>query len=85
MSLDCHRGVEWMVLRYNLPMPEGLLGAQKTAAAEWNTWIFVALIVVGQQVRGGGSVECLILFIEEEVPDKLIEVCLTYVFTECLE
>ena len=35
--------------------------------------------------KGGGSIERLILFVEEEVLDKLIEVCLTYVFTECLE
>jgi hypothetical protein len=42
-----------MVSRYRLPMPEGLLGAQKTAVAEWYTEIFSTLSVFGQSERGG--------------------------------
>ena len=34
---NLHRGVEWIVLRYMPLVPEGLLGAQKIAFAEWKT------------------------------------------------
>ena len=49
----CHRGVERIVSRYNPPIPEGLFGAQNVAVAEWNTCIFVVLLVVGQSERRG--------------------------------
>ena len=42
-----------MVSRYMVLVPEGLLGAQKVAVAEWNTEIFVTLSVVGQREREG--------------------------------
>ena len=42
-----------MVSRYKPPMPEGLLGAQKVAVAEWKTEIFLTSSVVGQRERGG--------------------------------
>ena len=34
-------------------MPEGLLGAQNTAVAEWKTAIFLTLFVVGHRESGG--------------------------------
>jgi len=42
-----------MVSWYRPPIPEGLLGAQNVAVAEWKTDIFVTLLVVGQRGRGG--------------------------------
>ena len=53
----CQRGVHRMVSRYRLPIPEGLLGAQKVAVAEWKTEIFATLIVVGHRERGGVPVK----------------------------
>ena len=49
----CQRGVQRIVSRYNLLIPEVLLGAQNVAAAEWNTQIFATLLVVGQSERRG--------------------------------
>ena len=49
----CHWGVHRMVSQYRPLIPEGLLGAQKVAVAEWKTEIFVTLSVVGQRERGG--------------------------------
>ena len=49
----CHRGVQRIVSRYRLPMPEGLLGAQKVAVTEWKTDILSTLSVVGQRGSGG--------------------------------
>ena len=34
---DFHFGAERMVSQYMPPVPEGLLGARKTAVAEWKT------------------------------------------------
>ena len=42
-----------MVLRDRPPIPEGLLGVQKVAVAEWKTDILVALSVIGQREREG--------------------------------
>jgi hypothetical protein len=53
MSPVCHRGVHLIVSRYRPPIPEELLGAQKTAVAEWKTEIFSTFSVVGQEERGG--------------------------------
>ena len=53
----CHRGAHRMVSRYRPPMPEGLLGAQKVAVAEWKTEILVTSCVVGKREWGGIPVD----------------------------
>ena len=53
MPLVCHRGVHWIVSRYRPPTPEGILGVQKTAVAEWKTEISSMSSVVGQRERRG--------------------------------
>ena len=42
-----------MVSQDRLPIPEGLLGAQKVVVAEWKTDILATLSVVGQREREG--------------------------------
>ena len=49
----CQYGVDRMVSWDRPSIPEGLLGAQKVAVAEWKTDILVALSVVGQREREG--------------------------------
>ena len=53
ISPVCQRGVHRIVSRYRLPTPEGLLGAQKVAVAEWKTDIFTMSSVVEQRWSGG--------------------------------
>jgi len=74
-----------MVSRYRPPIPEALLGAQKTAVAEWKTEIPVTSFVVGQRGRGGGSDELRVLFVEEKMSDEIIKVQLADVRPKCLE
>ena len=49
----CHRGAHRMVSQYRPPMPEGLLGVQNTAVAEWKTEILLTFSVLGQSKREG--------------------------------
>jgi hypothetical protein len=50
IPLVFHLGVDRIVSRYSPPMPEGLLGGQKMALAEWNTDISLTASTVGALV-----------------------------------
>lgn len=53
MPLVFHFEVHRIVSRYSPLIPEGLLGAEKIALAEWKTEISSADSMVGQEVMGG--------------------------------
>ena len=53
MPLVFHFGVDRIVSWYSPPMPEELLGAQKTAFAEWKTEMSSTSSMVGQVEMGG--------------------------------
>ena len=57
MPLVFHLGVDRIVSRYRPPIPEGLLGAEKMALAEWKTDISSAASTVGQTDMEGAPVE----------------------------
>ena len=57
MPLVFHFGVHRIVSRYSPPIPEALLGAQKTALAECKTEISSMDSVVGQVEMGGVPVK----------------------------
>ena len=57
MPLVFHFGVDRIVSRYSPPMPEGLLGAEKVAFAEWKTNMSSTASTVGQAEMGGVPVK----------------------------
>jgi len=57
VPLVFHFGVHLTVSRYSPPIPEGLLGAQKTALAEWKTEMLSMSSIVGQAEMGGVPVK----------------------------
>ena len=64
------RGVAWCTKRSGRRVKDGNLLSIHSSGAEG---------------EGKGAIKSWVLFIEEEVMDEIVEVCLANVFTQCLE